>query len=292
MACFLAGGHAIHTLKSTTIGLLSSRDQKHRAGLKSKSPAAAKRRPTASGLSQDELLAKIDALDWDETITPDAAQAGGGAGRSAYPDHGTSTWRVAAIVAGIVCVLAVGYFLLGPDGNDRKVHDAAMLPMAAADAQGAAGPVARMPDVSPEDSVAAVAAAEARRAELYAHAIEEAEAKAQQKAEQQRKAREARAAREAERARVAAQQERERRQKDEARARAEREAEEARLAKAREPAPVKGPSSPQEACAGEGNIFSRGICEARTCGKPEWQKHPFCVKRLEQQMPGFNQGGG
>lgn len=283
MACFLTGGHAIHTLKSTTIGLLSSRDQKHRAGLKSKSPAAAKRRPAPSGLSQDELLAKIDALDWDETITPDA---GGGAARSQYPDHSTSTWQVAAIVGGIVCVLAAGYFLLGSGGDEP------MAPKPAAEAQGAIGSVAPPPAVPAEVSAAAVAEAEERRSALYAHAIEEAEAKAEQKAEEQRKARAARAARAAERAKVAALQERERRQKDEARARAEREAEEARLAKAREPAPAKGPSSPQEVCAGESNIFSRGFCEARTCGRPEWRSHPFCVKRMEQQMPGLNQGGG
>jgi flagellar biosynthesis GTPase FlhF len=290
LACFLAGGHAIHTLKSTTIGLLSSRDQKHRAGLKSKSPAAAKRRPAASGLSQDELLAKIDALDWDQTLAPDAGQAGSG-GRSPYPDHSTSTWRVAAIVAGIVCVLAAGYVLLGPSENDRSGTDATQSSMSSADAQVAAGSVARTPDVPAEVGAAAVAAAEERRSALYAHAIEEAEAREQQKAEQQRKAREARAAREVERAKVAAQQERERRQKEEARARAEREAAEARSAKAREPVPVKGPSSPQEVCAGESNIFSRGICEARTCGKPEWRAHPFCVKRMEQQIPGFNPGG-
>lgn len=289
MACFLPGGHAIHTLKSTTIGLLSSRDQKHRAGLKSKSPAAAKRRPAASGLSQDELLAKIDALDWDETITPDSE---GGTARSPYPDHSTSTWRVAAIVVGIVVVLAAGYFLIGSAGNDRMTAGAAIAPTSPADAQEAAGSIARTPDVPSDVGAAAVAAAEERRTALYAHAIEEAEAKAQQqKTEQQRKAREARAAREAERAKAAA-LERERRQREEARARAEREAEEARLAKSRVPAPVKGPSSPQEVCAGESNIFSRGICEARSCGKPEWRNHPFCVKRLEQQIPGFNSGGG
>lgn len=278
-------------MKTTTIGLLSSRDQKHRAGLKSKSPAAAKRRPAASGLSQDELLAKIDSLDWDETITPDAAHAGGGAARSPYPDHSTSTWRVAAIVIGIVCVLAVGYIVLGPGGNDRAATDATGSSLPAAEVQGVVGAVARTPDVPAEVSAAAVAAAEDRRAAMYAHAIEEAEAKAHQKTEQQRKAREARAAREAERVKVAAQQERDRRLKEDARMRAEREAEEARLAKAREPAPVKGPSSPQEVCASESNIFSRGICEARTCGKAEWRNHPFCVKRLEQQIPGFNPGG-
>jgi hypothetical protein len=144
--------------------------------------------------------------------------------------------------------------------------------------------------VAPEASAAIVAAADERRSALYAHAIEKAEAKVQQTTDARRKAREARSA---ERARAAAQQERERRQKEEARQRAERDAAEAaRAARAREPVVVpKGPTSPRELCAGEGGAIARGFCEARTCGLAEWRSHSFCVKRLEDQLRSFGQGG-
>jgi hypothetical protein len=276
----------------TTIGLLSSRGHKHRSGTHAKAPSASKRRPASGALSQDELLAKIDALDWDETVTPDTAHLRDGKANAQYPDHSTSNWRVLAIAAILVAVLTVLYFVFAPEPAPRIAADEAPTPISTvAGAPATAGGESQAPVVS-ETGAASVAAAEDRRAALYAHAIEEDDAKkAQQKRDAQRKAR---AAREAERAKlVAAQQERERRQKEEARLRAERDAAEAaRTAKAREQAVVpKGPATPQELCASEGNIFSRGICEARACGRPEWRSHPFCVKRMEQQLPGFNAGG-
>jgi hypothetical protein len=270
-------------VKTTTIGLLSSRGHKHRSGTHAKAPSAAKRRPAPSALSQDELLAKIDALDWDETVTPDAAPVRGGKANMQYPDHSTSNWRVAAIAVVIAVVLAASYIVFAPDSASRKTVDDAPTPISAAGSPAIASVDSQVP---PEASAATVAAAEERRAALYAHAIETAELKAQ-KAEVRRKAREA------ERARLAVQQERERRQKDEARQRAERDAEEAaRAAKAREPVAVpKGPSSPQELCAGEGGVIARGFCEARACGKAEWRSHPFCVKRLEEQLRSIGVGG-
>lgn len=243
-----------------------------------------------SGLSQDELLAKIDSLDWDETVTQQTTVPAGEKATQ-YPDHSTSSWRMVAIVTLIACVLTVLYFVLAPAPAVRTAADGAPTPISAvAGTQQTAGADVQAPVAAADAGAAAVAAAEERRVALYAHAIEEAEQKVQQKAEQRRKAREAR---DAERARIAALQERERRQKEEARLRAERDAEEAAraAAKSREAAVSKGPSSPQELCAGEGNIFSRGSCEARACSKSEWRSHPFCIRRLEQQMPGFGQGG-
>lgn len=291
MACFLPGSHAIHTVKTPTIGLLSSRGHKHRTGLQGKAPSASKRRPAASALSQDELLAKIDSLDWDETVTPDTASPRNGKANTPYPDHSTSNWRVVAIVATLAVFLAVLYFALAPEPAPRITADEAPTPISSAAGSPATANAGDQAPVAPEISAAAVAAAEERRTALYAHAIEQAEAKVQQKADARRKLREAR---EAERTRVQAQQERERREKEEARARAERDAEEAaRSAKAREQAAAaKGPASPQESCAGETGVIARGFCEARACGKAEWRSHPFCVKRIEEQLRSFGQGGG
>lgn len=279
---------------STTIGLLSSRDRKHRPGSKAKGPSASRRRPAPSGLSQNELLAKIDSLDWDETVTADTVLTDGKAVNAQYPDHSTSSWRVVAIVAIIACVMTILYFVLAPEPAPRPGSGEAPMPISAGSGSPASASIdSQEPVIAPDVSAAAVAAADERRTALYAHAIEEAEAKAQQKSEAREARRKAREARESARAKLAAQQESERRQKEEARVRAERDAEEAaRAAKAREQAAVpKAAASPLELCAAEGGIFARGLCEAKACSKAEWRKHPFCVKRMEQQMPGFSQGG-
>ena len=276
-------------MKTTTIGLLSSRGHKHRSGTQAKAPSASKRRPAPSGLSQDELLAKIDALDWDQTVTAapvtadDAAPNGQDLGRS------TSSWRIGAIIAAVAAALTVLYFVLTPEPAPRTAAREASTPIHAVGRSDD-----QAPSIASEASSAAVAAADERRSALYAHAIETAEARAQQQqTEARRKAREAREARAAQRAKAAAQQERERRQNEEARLRAERDtAEAARAAKAREQAAIaKGPSSPRELCASEGGVIARGFCEARACATAEWRSHPFCVKRMEQQLPGFGQGG-
>jgi hypothetical protein len=270
-------------VKYPTAGLLSSRGHKHRPGSQAKAPSASKRRPAPSGLSQDELLAKIDALDWDETISPDTVVAGNSPKKAQYPDDSRLNWRIAAIAGFLVFAVVGLYFLLAPGAPPQPAADQAPTPIAVS------APVTdgtSQQAGSADASLAAVAAAEDRRAALYARAVRDAEAKAQLKVERQRKAREA------ELARLAAQQERERQQQEEARLRAEREAAEAaRVAKARELAGVpKGPTSPQEVCAGESNAFTRGLCEARTCGKTEWRAHPYCQKRLEDQLRALGQG--
>lgn len=268
----------------TTIGLLSSRGHKHRSGTQAKAPSASKRRPEPSGLSQDELLAKIDALDWDQTVTAATAAADGAAPNGQYPDHSTSSWRVGAIVAILFVALIVLYLLLAPEPAPRLPVREAPLPISAVSSSDNQAPA-----VAPEAIAADVAAADERRSAMYAHAIEEADAKTQQKLDARRKAREARAT---ERAKAAAQQERDRRLKEEARLRAERDAAAtARAAKAREPVAVpKGPASPQELCAGEGGAVARGFCEARACGKAEWLSHPFCVKRFDEQLRSLGHG--
>lgn len=273
-------------MKSPTIGLLSSRGQKHRSGSPGKALSAAKRRPAPGSLSPDELLAKIDALDWDQTISPDTVVAGAAAVATREPETSSAAWRWAAIAGGLLFLAVAIYLLLVPETPTRPAAEPSRSPIGAPSEP--ESKAAQLP--APEESLAAVAAAEERRAALYAQAVRQAELADQRKADQQRQVREARAA---ERAKLAEQKERERFQHEEAaRLRAERDAEEAaRAAKAREQAAAAVPASPQEYCAGAGNIFARGVCEASACGRAEWRNHPYCVKRLEQQLPGFGPGG-
>lgn len=275
-------------MKTLTIGLLSSRSQKHRSN---RTPASGKRRPAANGLSQDELLAKIDALDWDQTVSPNtvvadnSAQTAGGSA-----DQGSSPgWWLAASVAGLICVAAVAYYVLVPaEPQERQPLAQVSGAITASSGQTVDGTVPAQRAMT--EGLAAVAASEERRAERYEQAVKAAELEAERKAER----RQARETRRAERAKVAAQKERERVQQEEAaRLRVQREAEEAaRLAavRAREQAAPKGPASPQEACAGEGNFIARGLCETRLCGKPEWRSHAQCVKRFDDQLRALNSG--
>jgi hypothetical protein len=79
------------------------------------------------------------------------------------------------------------------------------------------------------------------------------------------------------------------RQQDDSRRQAERQAAEA-AAKVRIEPPPRGPSSPQELCADRANFLARGFCEVRACGTPEWRNHPYCVKRMEEQIRNVGHG--
>lgn len=287
----------IDTLKIPTVGLGANRSPKHRSGSKAAS-SSSKRRAALSGLSPTELLAKIDALDWDDTLSADTTVLAEEAEKhTQYPDHSTSAWRVAAIVATLVAVFAVLYVFLTPDTGSRATEvaqaqtaEAAPLPIPAPAPieapKAEAPPLAAAPEPEPDPVAAEADVVEEAQPAPAAQTADDAAKKAQRKAERQRKAREAELARQE-------QQERERRQQQEAQQRADREAAEAaaRAAKARELAAApKAPASPQELCAGEGNFFARGLCETRTCGKAEWRNHPFCVKRIEDSLRSISPG--
>ena len=237
-------------------------------------------------MSPDELLAKIDALDWDQTVSPNTVMVDNSSTlTAAIEDHGSSkAWRLAAILAGLICVAAVTYYVLVPAEPQERQPLAQVSGAITASAEQAVDRTVTAQRAMTE-SLAAVAASEERRAERYEQALKAAEI------EERRKAL---VARQAERAKVSAQKERERLQQEEAaKVLAQREAEEtARLAaaRAREPAAPKGPSSPQEACAGEGNFIARGVCETRLCGKPQWRSHPQCVKRFDDQLRALGSG--
>ena len=78
------------------------------------------------------------------------------------------------------------------------------------------------------------------------------------------------------------------------RLRAEQEAAEARARPAAAavvlPA-AKGPTSPQDVCADEQSVFSRGACEGRVCAEPHWRGHPFCVKRWQDELRKLSPSG-
>lgn len=286
----------IDTVKVPTVGLGSTRSPKHRSG--SKASSSGKRRSALSSLSPTELLAKIDALDWDETVSADTTVlADDSEKRTQYPDHSTSNWRVAAIVATLVAVLAILYVVLTPDTGSRAaaVAQTPPTPMAQPDPAAAPAPIEapkaeEPPPMAISEPVPAAASEpdviEEPQAAASVPTADDAAKRAQRKAERQRKAREAELARQE-------QLERERRQQQEAQQRAERDAAEAaaRAAKARELAAApKAPASPQELCASEGNFFARGLCETRTCGKAEWRNHPFCVKRIDDSLRSISPG--
>jgi hypothetical protein len=290
IATFPPEAVVIDTVKIPTVGLGSARSPKHRSGSKAAS-SSGKRRSALSSLSPTELLAKIDALDWDETVSADTTVlADDSEKRTQYPDHSTSNWRVAAIVATLVAVLAVLYVVLTPDTGSpaAAVAQTQAIQPAPAPAPIEVPKVEEPPPLAvpePVPNVAEPAAIDDSPAVTSAPTAEDVAKKAQRKAERQRKAREAEIARQE-------QLERERRQQEEIKQRADREAAEAaRAAKAREQVVApKAPGSPQDLCAAEGNFFARGLCEARICGKAEWRNHPFCVKRMDDQLRAINRG--
>jgi hypothetical protein len=241
-------------------------------------------------MSSIELLAKIDALDWDRTVSPATtilADDGPGPRITPLPKR---SWSVAqfALAAALLCVVATMLYVALNRGKSSPVL--VERPPVVAAVPGTAVTSARPQPANPaaSDAAKAAAAAEERRTALLAQAEQESAQKANQRVAERKQ----RKAREAEQARLE-QLERERRQAAEARERAEREAAEARAAKAREPvAAPAAPASPKELCGAESNAFTRGFCEGRACAKAEWRNHPFCQKRLEDQLRSLNQGQG
>jgi hypothetical protein len=234
-------------------------------------------------MSSTDLLAKIDALDWDHTVSPATTIMANGKSTAkplAAPKGSHSLGMIAGGIVLLGIAAAIYFGMGGPDTQARKSAAEAPVVAAAPPAKRVLDQPSPAADAARDAKIAAVAAAEEKRAAMYAQAAEESERKLHQKAERQRKAQEAAA-----QVRLA-RDERERHQQEEAKQRAEREA--AAAAKAQEAAAApKGPASPKELCAGESNVFARGFCESRACGKPEWHNHPFCLKRMEDQLRSF-----
>ncbi len=252
-------------------------------------PVNGKREADGSRMSSIELLAKIDALDWDRTVSPAttilADDDAHGVRATPLPRR---SWSVAqfALAAALLCIAATMLYVALSRGKSAPVL--VERPPAVTVAPVAAVNPAPPEQASTDAGKAAVAAAEERRTAMLAQTEQESAQKTQRMAAERKQ----RTAREAEQARLE-QLEQERRQAAEARDRAEREAAEARAAKAREQAAAPAPSaSPKELCASESNVFARGFCEGRACAKAEWRNHPFCQKRIEDQLRSINQGQG
>jgi hypothetical protein len=251
----------------------SARVPKRRRPSAGQPPAAPPR-----GLPTAELLAKIDELDWEDTCPPLPPAVVAPAVVINTPPRRPS-WLIPLLIAGLVLVsvgLLAFYQGWATDVPSRPTTTAnqAVVVSAAGPAEASPGGGAAEDDAA---RLAAVEAQERQRVAKLSQAVRQAEENALRKADKLRKAREEEVARQEQE-----QQER-RRQEEEARQRAEREAAEAR-AKAQVPPQPKGPASPQELCADRSNFFTRGLCEAEICGQPEWLKHPFCVKRMEDQL--------
>ena len=227
-------------------------------------------------MSTIELLAKIDALDWEKTMGPDTTvmvDNSPGAGIPPPAKHSWSLLKYAAAGA-VACIVATLVFVGLNFGRSQQVLVERTAPPAATAAPQVVAVAA--PEAPRADDSAAKAAAEAEAQAKAAQAKSSADrAATARRLDKQRKAKAAEDAR------------LEQLQREEARLRAEREAEQARLAAAKaheQAAAPKAPTSPRELCSSEANVFSRGFCEARACGKPEWRNHPFCQKRIEDQL--------
>jgi hypothetical protein len=235
------------------------------------------------GLATAELLAKIDALDWEQTVIgPDAGPATAplpGATVTPGPRRPRRAWAIAAAVLLAGATLATWWLATVPGQPPGAASATAAVSVAPAT-------VAAPTTVSAPDDAARLAAVEAeenaRRAK-FEEAVRRGEEVAWRKAERQRKAREDEAR--------SAEEQRDRQRAEDARAQAERQAAEARANQvAAPPAAPRAPTSPQELCVGETNVFARSHCESQVCGKPEWQKHPYCMKRLEDVLRRLSPG--
>jgi hypothetical protein len=244
--------------------------------------SAGKAKPEPFGLDPATLLAKIDALDWEEpTVQPASATA---------PQSPAKRSLLLPFLIGFVILLtgtlALRYY---SGGRTAPVPPVASpeppTPAVAVAAQTETAPVPAVPGAADQQTAPALADGQPAVAlgpeEAEKARLEEARRK---KAELKRKALAAKQALE-EKTRLE--------RTEQEKLRAEREAAEARARAAvvvAPPAP-KGPSSPREVCAGEQNVFSRGACEARVCAESQWRSHPFCVKRWQDELRKLSPSG-
>lgn len=252
-------------------------------GTKIRSPAGAgKAKPEPFGLDSETLLAKIDALDWDDPATQSQASAAAPVAPSPVKRSLLLPFLIGFAVL-LLGAIALRYF-----SDNGRVPPVPVAPPVATPkppvvvATVEPRPVAALPDqqpaVAPDDQMVPIASPEeaekARREEAR-----------RQRVELKRKALAAKQAMEEQSRRERAEQDR---------LRAEKEAAEARgrpAAAAVVPPAAKGPTSPQEVCAAEQSVFSRGACESRVCAEPQWRSHSFCVKRWQDELRKLSPSG-
>jgi len=243
--------------------------------------AGAKPKEAPQGLPTKELLAKIDSLDWGDTVIPGVTTSATEPFVTAAPESKRTPSRPVLLAALVVAALLVGLLVLYWQPTLTAKPAVAEMPSVPVPAP----PVQPVEPSTAADEVAKAAAEfrERERLDKAAREKSQSEARAARKEELQRRAHEE------EQVRLEKQRQESQRQQDDSRRQAERQAAEA-AAKARiEPVP-RGPSSPQELCADRTNFLARGFCEVRACGTPEWQSHPYCVKRMEEQIRNVGHG--
>ena len=269
--------HAADAVTCPVCGAKTNASSVGKAGAKSARP-----RPTPFGLDSATLLAKIDALDWEEPTIQAPVVGAAPTGPSLPPKRSLLLPFLAGFAVLLVGMLALRYYSgnraspVVPAATESAAQPAAATPTPVAEAPATAAPVEPVaatppgtepaPALTPEDEER-VKQEEARR----------------KRAELKRKALAAKQALEEQGRLEKAEQER---------LRAEREAAEARAraAAVAVPAAPRGPASPQEICAGEANPFSRNICESRTCALSQWRGHPFCMKRWQDELRKLSPG--
>jgi hypothetical protein len=268
-----------HAADATTCPICGAKVRSSSATGKS----SGKAKPEPFGLDPATLLAKIDALDWeDPTIQPQSAAA------PPLPAQAKNSLLLPFIV-GFVVLLAGAMALRYYSGG----RPAAVVPSISGTVQPVAPPPVPTPEpvqvaaTVPDQPVPAVAdgsAAPVTSADEAAKASQEAARR--QRIELRRKALAAKLAME-EQSRVD--------HAEHERLRAEREAAEARtkvVAPVAPTVPPKAPTSPQELCAGEPSVFGRNGCEGRACSEAKWRTHPFCVQRWQDELRKLSPGSG
>jgi len=242
--------------------------------------AGAQPREAPQGLPTKELLAKIDSLEWGDTVIPGVTTNATEPFVTAAPKPERMPPRLAFLATMAVAALLVGLLVLYWQPTETAKPAVAEVPPAPS---AAPEPPVQPSSVADDVANAAAEAQERERLAKVAREKSQSEARAARKEEVQRRAREE------EQVRLEKQQQEIQRQQEDSRRQAERQAAEA-AAKARiEPVP-RGPSSPQELCADRANFLARGFCEVRACGAPEWRNHPYCVKRMEEQIRNVGHG--
>lgn len=238
------------------------------------SASAGKSRPEPYRLDSEALLAKIDALDWEDPTI----QAGAAAAAKAAEPPPTKRSVLLPFLAGFIVLLvgmiAVRYYSGGSTAPVAPIAVAEAPPVAPTSVEAAP------PAPAAEPATLAVPVSGTAAAPAQAEAAEKAkrEEARRHRAEMRRKALAAKQALEEQNRLERMEQEKQRAEKAAADARAK-----AAAAAAATSVP-KVPSSPQEVCAGEASAFGIAACEARTCAQTQWRSHPFCIKRWQDEL--------
>lgn len=244
-------------------------------------PQPAKARPEPRGLDSEELLAKINSLDWDpQTIQPQGGKAASAAAPPPPPAQKRALLLPFLVGFGVLLTGALALRYYGGQQNVPVIRDAASTPARADDAAALLPPTPAMTSAATASAQETAPDSVAGDAEAQAQAARE-EAR-RQRAELRRKALAAKQALEEKTRQERAEQDR---------LRAEKEAAEARARAAAQAAPTaQRPSSPQDICSDQPNPFRKGACEARICAEAQWRTHPYCLKRWQDELRKLSPG--